>query len=197
MALFRIRQSGIDFQDGTLMRSLDDIIPRGTKFLIHQETAPTGWTRVTGNEYHNAALRIMSDGGWQRKNQTGTVFTAVFKQHQKSYTIQSSITGLSVGNHTLTAPEIPKHNHNMPNAGGGAAVSSSTPSNQGGQRADMTSGTTGNFSTDGIHKHPVSYQTVTGPLSTNHSLDVKYIDVILCQYDGHTSDNTHPGDSGT
>ena len=85
----------------------------------------------------------------------------------------------------------------MPNAGGGAAVSSSTPSNQGGQRADMTSGTTGNFSTDGIHKHPVSYQTVTGPLSTNHSLDVKYIDVILCQYDGHTSDNTHPGDSGT
>ena len=48
------------------MTSLDDIIPIGTKFLIHQENAPIGWTRITGNEYHNAALRVMSDGGYVR-----------------------------------------------------------------------------------------------------------------------------------
>ena len=50
----------------------------------------------------------------------------------------------------------------MPNAGGGAGVSNNTPSNQGGQRADMTSGTTGNFSSDGIHAHPSTYQTAKG-----------------------------------
>lgn len=189
MALFRIRQQGIDFQDGTRMRSLDDIIPRGTKLLIHQENAPTGWTRITGNEYHNAALRVMSDGGWVRKTQTGKVFTEAFKVHQKSHTITSTITGLSVGNHTLTTPEIPKHNHNIPNAGSGSGVANNTPSNQGGQRADMSDGTSGNRGSDGVHKHPVSYQTVKGPLQTTHSLNVKYMDVILCRYDGHTTSN--------
>ena len=66
------------------------------------------------------ALRVMSQGTFNSTTQTGAVFTSVFKVHQKSYTIQSTITGLSVGNHTLTTPEIPKHN-NMPNAGGGGS----------------------------------------------------------------------------
>ena len=196
MALFRIRQSGIDFEDGTRMTSLDDIIPRGTKLLIHQENAPTGWTRITGNEYHNAALRVMSDGGWVRKTQTGKVFTEAFKVHQKSYTIQSTITGLSVGNHTLSTPQIPSHTHNMPNAGSGAGVADNTPSNQGGQRADMGQGTTGAKGGGGNHKHPSTYQTVKGPLQTTHSLNVKYMDVILCEYDGHTASG-QPGDSGS
>ena len=196
MALFRIRQQGIDFQDGSRMRSLEDIIPFGTKFLIHDGTAPTGWTKITGNEYHNAALRVMSDGGWVRKTQTGKVFTEAFKVHQKSYTIQSTITGLSVGNHTLTTPEIPQHSHNMPNAGSGDGVANNTPSNQGGQRADMSQGTTGNKGSQGVHKHPSSYQTVKGPLQTTHSLNVKYMDVILCRYDGHSASG-QPGDSGS
>ena len=195
MALLRIRQQGIDFQDGSRMTSLFSIIPQNTKLLIHASTAPTGWTKLTGNGYNNAALRVMSQGTFNSTTQTGTVFTSAFKQHQKSYTIQSTITGLSVGNHTLTTPEIPKHSHNMPNAGGGAGVSNSTPSNQGGQRADMTSGTTGNFSSDGIHAHPSTYQTVTGPLSTTHSLDVKYVDMIMCSYNGFTYTGT--ADSGS
>lgn len=186
MALFRIRQQGIDFQDGSRMTSLFDIIPAGTKFLIHQATAPTGWTKLTGNGYNNAALRVMSQGTFTSTTQTGTVFTSAFKVHQKSYTIQSTIAGLNVGNHTLTTPEIPQHNHNMPNAGSGSGVSNNTPSNQGGQRADMSSGTTGNKGSQGVHAHPSGYQSVTGPLQTTHSLNVKYIDVILCQYDGFT-----------
>ena len=197
MALFRIRQSGIDFEDGTRMTSLDDIIPRGTKFLIHQENAPTGWTRITGNEYHNAALRVMSDGGWVRKTQTGKVFTEAFKVHTKSYTIQSTITGLSVGNHTLSTPQIPSHTHNMPNAGSGDGVANNTPSNQGGQRADMGQGTTGAKGGGGNHKHPSSYQTVKGPLQTTHSLNVKYVDMIMCKYNGFTTAGGGVSDSGT
>ena len=68
----------------------------------------------------------------------------------------------------------------MPNAGSGDGVAGNTPSNQGGQRADMQQGTTGSKGGGGNHKHPSSYQTVKGPLQTTHSLNVKYMDVILC-----------------
>ena len=195
MALFRIRQQGIDFQDGSRMTSLFSIIPQNTKLLIHASSAPTGWTKETGNGYNNAALRVMSQGTFSATTQTGKVFTEAFKVHQKSYTIQSTITGLSVGNHTLTTPEMPKHNHNMPNAGSGSGVSNNTPSNQGGQRADMSDGTTGNRGSDGVHKHPSTYQTVKGPLQTTHSLNVKYVDMIMCKYNGFTYSGT--ADSGS
>ena len=171
------------------MTSLEDIIPVGTKLLIHQATAPNGWTKVTGNAYKNAALRIMSEGTFVTSTQTGKVFTEAFKVHTKSYTIQSTISGLNVGNHTLSTPQIPSHTHNMPNAGSGDGVAGNTPSNQGGQRADMGQGTTGAKGGGGNHKHPSSYQSVTGPLQTTHSLNVKYIDVIVCSYDGYSTSN--------
>lgn len=198
MSLLRIRQQGIDFADNSRMQSLFDIIPSGTKILIHASTAPTGWTKRTDNSFNNAALRIVSQTAWVPNTQTGrTAFTQAFKEHQKSHTITSTITGLDVGNHTLTTPEIPKHSHNMPNAGGGAAVSNSTPSNQGGQRADMTSGTTGQFSSSGYHKHPITYQSVSGPLTTNHNIAVRYVDVILCTYNGFTTASGGGSDTGS
>ena len=196
MALLRIRQQGIDFADNSRMQSLFDIIPQNTRLLIHASTAPSGWTKETGNGYNNAALRVMSQGTFTSTTQTGKVFTEAFKVHQKSYTIQSTITGLSVGNHTLSTPQIPSHTHNMPNAGSGAGVADNTPSNQGGQRADMGQGTTGAKGGGGNHKHPSTYQTVKGPLQTTHSLNVKYMDVILCEYDGHTASG-QPSDSGS
>ena len=74
---------------------------------------------------------IASDesGYLHHTTQTGKVLL-IFKVHQKSYTIQSTITGLSVGNHTLSTPQIPSHTHNMPNAGSGDGVAGNTPSNQ-------------------------------------------------------------------
>lgn len=195
MALLRIRQQGIDFADNSRMQSLFDIIPQNTRLLIHASTAPSGWTKETGNGYNNAALRVMSQGTFTSTTQTGKVFTEAFKVHQKSYTIQSTITGLSVGNHTLTTPEIPQHSHNMPNAGSGDGVANNTPSNQGGQRANMSDGTTGNKGSQGVHKHPSSYQTVKGPLQTTHSLNVKYVDMIMCKYNGFTY--TGNSDSGS
>lgn len=185
MALFRIRQQGIDFQDGSRMTSLFDIIPKNTGMLIHASAAPTGWSKRTDNSFNNAALRIVSQTAWVPNTQQGrTAFTQAFKEHQKSHTITSTISGLSVGNHTLTTPEIPKHSHNIPNAGSGSGVANNTPSNQGGQRADMSDGTSGNKGSDSAHKHPVSYTSVSGPLTTNHNIAVRYVDVILCKYNG-------------
>ena len=197
MALFRITQQGIDFQDGSRMTSLFNIIPQNTRLLIHASTAPSGWTKETGGGYNNAALRVMSQGTFTSVTQTGKVFTEAFKVHTKSYTIQSTITGLSVGNHTLTTPEIPQHSHNMPNAGDGVNVAGATPSNQGGQRADTTPNTTGQKGGQGNHKHPSSYQTVKGPLQTTHSLNVKYVDMIMCKYNGFTTSGGGVSDSGT
>ena len=197
MSLFRIRQQGIDFQDGSRMESLFSIIPQGTKFLIHASTAPTGWTKKTGGGYNNAALRIVSQSAWVDNTQTDREsFTNAFKVHEKSYQISSTITGLGVGNHTLTTPQIPSHTHSYPNAAGGSAVSASTPSNQGGQRASMGSGNTGAKGGGGDHKHPVAYQTVKGPLSTTHDIAVRYVDVILCQYDGFTYSPSGTSDTG-
>ena len=198
MSLLRIRQQGIDFADNSRMQSLFDIIPSGTKFLIHQATAPTGWTKRTDNSFNNAALRIVSQTAWVSNTQTDrTSFTQAFKEHQKTYTIQSSISQLQVGNHTLSTPQIPQHSHNMPNAGGGAAVAGSTPSNQGGDRANMSNGTTGQKGGGGQHKHPISYTSVTGPLSTNHNIAVRYVDVILCAYNGFTTASGGGSDSGS
>ena len=59
------------------MTSLEDIIPIGTKFLDSPRERPTGLDKKTGNEYHNAALRVMSHGTL-RKTQTGKVFTEAF-----------------------------------------------------------------------------------------------------------------------
>ena len=196
MSLLRIRQQGIDFADNSRMQSLFDIIPSGTKMLIHASSAPTGWTKRTDNSFNNAALRIVSQTAWVSNTQSGrTSFTQAFKEHQKSYTIQSSISQLKVGNHTLSTPQIPSHNHPIGNAGGGSAVAGSTPSNQGGQRANMNAGQTGSRGGDGQHKHPVSYGSVTGPLSTNHNIAVRYVDVILCAYNGFTTSGT--ADSGS
>ncbi len=83
MALFRIRQQGIDFQDGSRMTSLFDIIPKNTGMLIHASAAPTGWTKRTDNSFNNAALRIVSQTAWVPNTQTGrTAFTQAFKEHQ-------------------------------------------------------------------------------------------------------------------
>lgn len=196
MSLLRIRQQGIDFADNSRMTSLEDIIPFGTKFLIHASTAPNGWTKRTDNSFDNAALRIVSQTAWVSNTQTGkTKFTQAFKEHQKSYTIQSSISQLQVGQHTLTTPQIPAHNHPIGNAGGGSAVAGATPSNDGGQRANMNDGQTGQRGGGGQHKHPVQYGSVTGPLSTNHNIAVRYVDVILCTYNGHTTSGV--ADSGS
>ncbi len=48
----------------------------------------------------------------------------------------------------------------------------------------MSDGTSGNKGSDGVHKHPISYTSVSGPLTTNHNIAVRYVDVILCKYNG-------------
>ena len=77
--------------------SIPDFIAGGSLVLFQQTTAPTSWTKQTTHD--NKALRVVTGtatpGG-------STAFSTVFASRPVSGT---------VGNHTLTTPQIPSHNH--------------------------------------------------------------------------------------
>jgi hypothetical protein len=66
------------------------LIPSGSKMAFYQGTAPTGWTQDTS--VNDAVIRVVSGTG----GGNGGSWT---------------LSGLSIGDHTLTVNEIPAHNH--------------------------------------------------------------------------------------
>ena len=139
--------------------SIPDFIAGGSLMLFQQTTAPTNWTK--GTTHNNKALRVVTGtatpGG-------STAFTTVFASRP--------VTG-TVGDTTLTTPQIPSHNH--PNGSSYRTVTgigNPVPSN-GGASWNVGGGpTTGNTGGDGVHAHPFS----------GGALDfaVQYVDVIIC-----------------
>lgn len=147
--------------------SIPDFIAGGSLVLFQQTTAPTSWTKQTTHD--NKALRVVSGtatpGG-------STAFSTVFASRPVSGT---------VGDHTLTTPQIPSHNH------GGVAFApfnprTSIPSNPATPTPSYTPPTqyryvdapttTGNTGGDGVHAHPFS--------ATALDFAVQYVDVIIC-----------------
>lgn len=155
--------------------------PSGTKMIFAQPSAPTGWTSISIND---AALRVVSGGpggtGGTFYDQGKTAFSSIFASRP--------VTG-TVGGTTLTADQMPSHNHFMFVAGsvgniaavsGASTVSVATNSDPGESEYIMRpaagtpgSGITGN--TGGGQSHTHSF--------TGNSLDfaVKYVDVIVAQ----------------
>ena len=135
--------------------------PSGTVMLFAQTAAPTGWTKntTTGND---SALRLVtgsvSTGG-------SVAFSTVFVSN-RAVNI-SSVTG-SIGNTTLTTPQIPSHTHSAANSNSGSGA---TVYENPGVAAPQTTGATGG---GGSHNHPLS---VTGG-SGDVNLAVNYVDVI-------------------
>ena len=165
--------SGVKFSDNTTLNSFYGIIPQGSDTLFYQAAAPTGWTKLTGlNDY---ALRVVSGSG----GSTGgsTAFSSIFPTSLRPVSQPGVPMSGSVGNHTLTAPQIAAHSH--PNTAtrlvytGGGDVgyapgwSRSTPN-------------TGNAGGGGAHNHPWS-----GTCNFTGSFDMRitYMNVILCNFD--------------
>lgn len=121
----------------------------GTVLLFYQAAAPTGWTKqVALDDY---AVRVVAGAGGI--SHPGSTFSSVFAQ---------TVTG----NHTLTIPEIPAHDHqyltpNGTSTTGGGAFSVASPS------ALFNTGPTGG---GGPHNHPIS-------------LTPAYVDVIIAAKD--------------
>jgi hypothetical protein len=140
-----------------------ETIPSGTVMLFGQTAAPTGFTKLTDQD--NAALRVVSGTA----STGGSVnFSTAFASQTPTGSV--SVTGGSVGNTTLSTPQIPSHTHSLQanvNPGAGAPIEAGGP-------ASRATGATGG---GGAHNHPFSGQSAT--FSGNAiNLAVKFVDVI-------------------
>lgn len=164
------------------------IFPSGTDWVFFQASAPTGWTKQT--THNNKALRLVSGtGGGSGGSQPFTTVCSPTFKYEGTIT-----TTTATGNRALTFPMIPSHTHSQP----GRFVVNAVPAlyNPAGQftgwnGGDVTrapgwsrlaSGTGLNsVPSDNFHNHPVS---ASGPVSTTVSLGVRYMNVIVCSFDG-------------
>lgn len=94
-----------------------DPFPSGTKQVFYQASAPTGWTQDTTAALGNAAFRIVTGtgGGTGGTDEFGTTFgssrsTATGSLPISSLPVSGSVSG-SVGNTTLSTPQLGSHNH--------------------------------------------------------------------------------------
>lgn len=151
--------------------------PAGTVMIFRQETAPTGWTKVTSS-VNDKALRVTSgtpaDGG-------ALDFSAAFGSAR-------SLSG-TVGNTTLDASQIPAHYHLMFKSGVSSTAaldSSNHPATQanfgsnfsyqiGGAASTPDAGQSATSGGGSAHTHTLSMNAL--------AMDVKFIDVILATKD--------------
>jgi len=154
--------------------SIPDFIAAGSLVLFQQSTAPLSWTKQTTHD--NKALRVVS--GTATPGGT-TAFTSVFTSRTPTGSVSGSGT---IGNTTLTTPQIPSHAH--PNGSAYVAVRGISPPTplDGGAAWNVGGNTTGNNGADGAHSHPFSLDSAT---FTGNALDfaVQYVDVIICSKD--------------
>ena len=138
---------------------------QNTAMVFYQETAPTGWTKVTSG-IDDKALRV------QTGSAGGTTGGSVaFETAFASQTPSGSVT-VTVANRTLTEGMLASHSHSVRGsvaASGGAVFG-----------AGNTAGTnTADAGSDDPHNH-----SATGSFSGSAmNLDVAYLNVIVCTKD--------------
>lgn len=166
----------------------------GTALLFYQAAAPTGWTKSTTN--NDKALRVVS--GTTGGTAGGSVaFSAAFASKTPAGSVSTSITGITatIGSFTLTANEIPNHQHGyriqykLGSAVGltGEGICGANPAtgyssyNASPQSATDTGGV-GNAG----HNHTFTFGSGTASSAftgTAINLAVQYVDVIICTKD--------------
>ena len=174
----RLTSTGVTFSDGTSLNSKYGIVPQSAVSIFYQSAAPTNWTKLT--THNNKTLRVVSGtGGGSGPPGGGTAFTSVFPNSTIPISLSGSVTG-SVGNHTLSKPELPVHSHGN---GGSIGLSPGNGDVSSGPGWSRTSPNTGGIAPGGVgggaHSHPFS---ASSSFSTSLDLRVRYIDVILCQF---------------
>jgi microcystin-dependent protein len=151
--------------------SIPDFIASGTLAIFQQTTAPTSWVKQTDN--NDDWLRVVSgtagSGGV-------TAFSSVFPS-AATVPISSPVTVTgTVGNTTLTTPQIPAHSH-------ATAGSTTTP---GGISVAQPSGPTfiaidgPNTNAGGGDSHTHPWSGTATSFITSLDLRVQYVDIIIC-----------------
>jgi hypothetical protein len=169
----KLTASGITFSDSTTLNSKYGIIPQSSVSVFFQGSAPTGWTKSTS--HNDKTLRVVSGTGG---GSGGTdSFTTVFPNSPRPISVPSVPMSGTVGNTTLSTPQIPSHAH--PN--GGFTQLTYTGGGDVGYAAGWVRSTpgTGAEGGGGAHAHPWSG---TASFSSSIDLRVQYIDVIVCTF---------------
>ena len=168
----RLTSTGVTFSDGTSLNSKYGIVPQSAVSIFYQSAAPTNWTKLT--THNNKTLRVVSGAGGGYGGTTE--FTSVFPNSTIPFSLSGSVTG-SVGNHTLTTPQLPVHAH----GNGGSIGLTYTGGGDVGYQPGFTRNFPGtaNQGGGGAHNHPFSG---SASFSTSLDLRVQYIDVILCKF---------------
>jgi len=159
----------------------------GTVMLFAQTSAPTGWTKNTSTG-NNHALRVVTGSA----STGGSVdFTTAFASQGVSGTVSvSASTGsvsapVSIGNTTLSTPQIPSHSHSINfgpgNAYGTASARGNPPFNTFSSNSAGGGGSHTHPGSGGSHSHPVSAPASFSGNAIN--LAVKYVDVIRATKD--------------
>lgn len=163
--------TGVQFPDATIQTTAAaSVIPAGTVMLFAQTAAPTGFTKntSTGNQH---AIRVVTGTA----SSGGSVdFTTAFASKPVTGTV--TVSG-STGNHTLTIPQIPSHNHTI-----SQAAPSFSPGNGGSSLYGGGTKTSNNTGGNGAHAHPLTISSST--FSGNAiNLAVRFVDVIRATKD--------------
>lgn len=158
--------------------SIPGFIAGGSLMLFQQTAAPLSWTKQT--THNNKALRVISTGTATPGG--STAFTSVFASRPVTGSVSVSVSGGSVGNHTLGNGQIPNHTH--PNGSAQVSIFAPipTPASPATTRNAANSSTGGvNEGSGGAHSHPFSVGSASGSFSgTALNFAVQYVDIIIC-----------------
>jgi hypothetical protein len=182
--------SGITFGDSTQLNSKTGIFPTNTNWVFYQASAPTGWTKQITHD--NKALRVVSGNGG------GSAGTNSFTTTMTNFVLSGPFTSSdSTGGTGLDLTQISSHDHLSNGVQFNAVPSLFNPNGSfvGWNGGDVTravgwtratnpaTGPGGGTGPIGdAHFHPFS-GTATLP-STPVSIDVQYVDVIVCSFNG-------------
>lgn len=157
--------SGVTFPDATTQTTAATAsIPAGAITNFVNASAPTGWTQVT--TYNNYAMRVVSGTG---AGTGGSVdFTTAFANG-------------TVGATTLSTSQMPSHNHSGSFSASYYVSGASVGSAIGPISNGTTSLTTNNFYTGAGTSFSVASNGGGGSHTHSLSLEVRYVDNILCQ----------------
>jgi len=168
----KLTASGVVFGDSTILNSKYGIVPKNSVSIFFQANAPTGWTKSTA--HNDVTLRVVSGTGGGAGGSSS--FTTVFPNSLRNVSVPSVPMSGTVGNHTLTTPQLPSHGHGN---GGFIGLSPGGGDVQSGSGWNRSFPGTGAEGGGGAHSHPWSG---TASFSANIDLRVAYIDVLICSF---------------
>ena len=169
-----LTSTGITFSNATVLNSKYGIIPQLSSMVFLEASAPTGWVQVTTHD--DKTLRVVSGTGAGSGGSFS--FSSKFNSPNPiTGTVTVTSYGLAVGDTTLSAPQIPAHSHTVNATGSSAFTGDQGPQ---GSQTSLVGGPTDSTGGGGSHAHPSTYTSASGSASATFTLDVSYVNMIIC-----------------